>query len=96
VGSLRRECLDHIIILGERHLSTVLAEFVAYYNHRSTAPDLGTGNSGQQGPLIQRRSSLSPDPRRSTSRLRTCRLMGIWTFATPRLLSDYSATPIAA
>ena len=29
VGSLRRECLDHIIILGERHLSTVLAEVIA-------------------------------------------------------------------
>jgi hypothetical protein len=51
---------------------------------RSTAPDLGARNSGQQCPLVQRRSSLSPDPRRSTSRLRTCRLMGIWTFATPR------------
>jgi hypothetical protein len=51
---------------------------------RSTAPDLGTTNSGQQCPLIQRRSSHSPDPRRSTSRLRTSRLMGIWTFATPR------------
>ncbi len=41
---------------------------------RSTAPDLGPRNSGHQCSLVQRRSSLSPDPRRSTSRLRTCRL----------------------
>jgi putative transposase len=33
-GSLRRECLDHMIVLGERHLRRVLKEYVAYY-HRS-------------------------------------------------------------
>lgn len=32
VRTFRRECLDHLIILSERHLRSVLAEFVAYYN----------------------------------------------------------------
>jgi putative transposase len=41
VRTLRNECLDHILILNERHRRTVLAEYVAYYNaerpHRSLA-----------------------------------------------------------
>jgi transposase InsO family protein len=32
LGSVRRECLDHIMILGERHLRSVLAEYVAHFN----------------------------------------------------------------
>jgi transposase InsO family protein len=35
LGTLRRECLDHLIILDEQHLRSVLGEFVQCYNlHR--------------------------------------------------------------
>ncbi len=32
IGTLRRECLDHIIVLDEQDLMSVLAEFVRFYN----------------------------------------------------------------
>jgi transposase InsO family protein len=32
IGTLRRECLDHLIILDEQHLRSVRTEFVGYYN----------------------------------------------------------------
>ena len=32
IGSIRRECLDHVVILGEVHLRQVLQAYTAYYN----------------------------------------------------------------
>ena len=33
IGSIRRECLDHIIVLNEGHLRRIMAAYVEYYNH---------------------------------------------------------------
>jgi transposase InsO family protein len=39
VGTLRRECLDHLFVFNERHLQKTVDEFIQYYNehrpHRS-------------------------------------------------------------
>ncbi len=32
IGSIRRECTDHFIILSETHLGRILKEYVEYYN----------------------------------------------------------------
>jgi hypothetical protein len=32
IGSIRHECLDHMIILGERHLRLILTRYIAYCN----------------------------------------------------------------
>ncbi len=32
IGTLRRECLDHLIIVNERHLRHVLRDFIRHYN----------------------------------------------------------------
>ena len=36
IGSIRRECLDHIIALDERHLRRILKSYFAYYNQART------------------------------------------------------------
>ncbi len=38
IGSIRRECLDHLIVLSEDHLRWILREYVRYYNE--TRPHL--------------------------------------------------------
>jgi putative transposase len=36
IGSIRRECLDHVIVLHERHLRRLLTEYFQYYHHWRT------------------------------------------------------------
>jgi transposase InsO family protein len=36
IGSIRRECLDHVIVLGERHLRRLLTAYVTYYHGART------------------------------------------------------------
>jgi transposase InsO family protein len=36
IGSIRRECLDHVIVLGERHLRRTLAAYLTYYHGSRT------------------------------------------------------------
>jgi transposase InsO family protein len=43
IGSIRRECVDHVVVLGEAHLRRILTKYSAYYNelrtHRSLDKD---------------------------------------------------------
>src|SRR4030081_475842 len=43
IGSIRRECVDHVIVLGEAHLRRILTKYAVYYNelrtHRSLDKD---------------------------------------------------------
>jgi putative transposase len=52
IGSVRRECLDHFLILNERHLHRVMKEYMAYFNY--ARPHQGRG---QQIPC----AGASPD-----------------------------------
>jgi len=36
IGSIRRECLDHVVIFNERHLRHVLSSYVDYYHRART------------------------------------------------------------
>ncbi|WP_045877970.1 integrase core domain-containing protein [Pseudofrankia sp. DC12] len=64
VGTVRRECLDHLLILGERHLTAVLTDFVDHYNahrpHRSLhqRPPAATGPPPEPAAAVVRRDRL--------------------------------------
>jgi transposase InsO family protein len=36
IGSIRRECIDHVVVFGERHLRHVLLSYINYYNGTRT------------------------------------------------------------
>jgi putative transposase len=52
LGSVRRECLDYVLVLGEAHLRRVLREYVAYFN--TARPHQGIGQA------IPNASGLAP------------------------------------
>jgi transposase InsO family protein len=57
IGSIRRECLDHIIVSGEAHLRRILISYAAYYNsvrtHRSLHKDAPIYRPVQQIGIIR-------------------------------------------
>src|SRR5213596_1454402 len=52
IGTIRRECVDHIVVLGETHLRWMLQEYARYYNtartHRSLDHDAPVSRPVQQ------------------------------------------------
>ena len=62
VGTIRRECLDWILITNRRHLQHVLSEFVVHYNRHSPHRALGL---------------TPPEPDQSTRPLATSRATAI-------------------
>ena len=60
IGSIRRECLDHILVLGERHLRHVLRSYTEYYNVARTD-------------LSQSRTLRYPEPSMQSEELYPCR-----------------------
>jgi hypothetical protein len=47
IGSIRRECLDHVIVFGESHLFRIVSLYAGYYSearaHLSLAKDAPSG-----------------------------------------------------
>ncbi len=64
LGSVRRECLDHVILFGARHLHWVIREYVQYFN--SQRPHQGLG---QQIPAVLPLVHVGQPP----TSLRVCR-----------------------
>jgi len=62
IGSIRRECVDHIIVLGEAHLRRILRSYARYYNeirtHRSLDKDAPVTRPVQRVGIISSRAVL--------------------------------------
>src|SRR6202048_687946 len=62
IGSIRRECVDHIIVLGEMHLRRILRSYARYYNeirtHRSLDKDAPVTRPVQRVGVIISRAVL--------------------------------------
>jgi transposase InsO family protein len=80
IGSIRRECLNHVFVLGERHLRHILTRYFAYYHQARThlaldkdAPDLRPIQRPATGKIVQRpevaacTTATSAKPRNSAS-----------------------------
>jgi len=60
IGTLRRECLDHVLIYGERHLRRILTLYSDYYNESRT--HLGLGKDTPLGRCIERSGTIITTP----------------------------------
>ena len=62
IGSIRRECVDHIIVLGEAHLRRILRSYARYYNeirtHQSLDKDAPVTRPVQRVGIISSRAVL--------------------------------------
>jgi hypothetical protein len=60
IGSLRRECLDHLIVIGESHLRWALSEYATYYNR--TRPHRSLQKNAPFGRAVQRFGEIAATP----------------------------------
>jgi transposase InsO family protein len=51
IGSIRRECLNHVVILNEKHLRRILAGYINYYN--ATRTHLSLNKDAPKGRVVQ-------------------------------------------
>jgi transposase InsO family protein len=56
IGTLRRDCLDHVLIFGERHLRRVLTLYSLYYNETRT--HLGLSKDTPRRRAVQRSGTI--------------------------------------
>ena len=60
IGSIRRECLDHIVIFGGPHLRRILAAYAVYYNELRTHLSLGKDSPRHRS--VRRLGQLAAQP----------------------------------
>ena len=59
IGSIRRECLDHVAVLSQRHLRKLLKSYFTYYHRSRTHLALAKAPPNRERSLVEARSSPS-------------------------------------
>jgi hypothetical protein len=72
IGSIRREWVDHIIVLGEAHLRRILKSYAKYYNRVRTHRSLNKDCAGFSPGSANRCDQVTRHPGRTSSPLRPC------------------------
>jgi putative transposase len=62
IGSIRRECLDYIIIFNERHLRRVLSSYFPYHHDARTHLSLNKDCPRPRPYSLPRRAEFAPAP----------------------------------
>lgn len=60
IGSIKRECLDNVIVINETHLRTILTEYISYYNKYRT--HIGINKDSPEGRAIQSDGDIESIP----------------------------------
>jgi hypothetical protein len=71
IGSIRRECLDHLVVSGEAHLRWILKTYATYYNEVRTHFVSGQGRSELQPLRNSWQHRRDTDSRRTSSQIRS-------------------------
>jgi hypothetical protein len=70
IGSIRRECVDHIVVLNEAHLRRILQAYAGYLQRRPNASVIEQRCAGLSPGSADWKYQLARNPRRTSSPLR--------------------------
>ena len=92
IGSIRRECIDHVMVLGEAHLRRIMSIYASYYNQARTHLALG-----KDAPIWPFGRAIWPDHRRAYGRrppssLRTNLIFGRHRYSDSRKVGHFGNT----
>ena len=100
IGSIRRECLNHVLVLSERHLRRILTRYLAYYHRARThlaldkdAPDVRPSSGRRRAGSCRSRSRWPASPLRPASGLISHPASAPHQLATPGTVRPSSAPP---
>jgi Integrase core domain len=71
IGSIRRECTDHLLVFNVEHLRRILSKYASYYNEARTHVSLREGRALQTANRTIRRHCRIFNPWRTTPSIRS-------------------------